>query len=305
MKSKKTNIITVNSISEVFDFLKLSKPKHPLIGLMKLEEMPPFSSFGEKSWIWNFYAISLKNGERCKVQYGQNYYDFTEGELSFFAPKQILTKPESSQNISGYTLLFHPDFIRNSSLAKKIKNYGFFSYSVNEALFMSEKEKKIIISVFENINYELNNSIDDFSQDVLISQIEVLLNYSIRFYKRQFITRKAVNHDLLTRMEDLLNNYFDSETTLKQGLPTVEYLASQLNMSPRYLSDMLRSLTGQNTQQHIHEKLIEIAKEKLSTTNLSVSEIAYELGFEYLQSFSKLFKTKTKLSPLEFRQSFN
>ena len=190
-------------------------------------------------------------------------------------------------------------------LAKKIKQYGFFSYSANEALHLSDKEKATIISIFKIIDEELNSRIDDFSQDVMISQIELLLNYANRFYKRQFITRKAVSNDLLQKLEEILDEYFNGEKSLSQGIPTVQYLSEKLNISPSYLSDMLRSLTGQNAQQHIHHKLIEKAKETLSTTNLSVSEVAYGLGFEHPQSFSKLFKTKTNLSPLEFRRSFN
>jgi AraC family transcriptional activator of pobA len=183
--------------------------------------------------------------------------------------------------------------------------YGFFSYSTNEALHLSEEEKTVITSIFKMIETELNSRIDDQSQNVVIAQIELLLNYANRFYKRQFITRKAVNHHLLQKLEDLLNSYFNSNASLSQGIPTVQYLAGELNLTPTYLSDMLRSLTGQNAQQHIHDKLIEKAKEKLSTTRLPVSEIAYALGFEHPQSFSKLFKLKTNLSPLEFRQSFN
>ncbi len=206
---------------------------------------------------------------------------------------------------TGHTLLIHPDFIRNYPLAKNIKNFGFFSYSVNEALHLSEKEKLIILTIFRNIEDELQSTIDDFSQDVIIAQIELLLNYSNRFYKRQFITRKAVNNDLLAKSEALLSGYFNNETSLMKGLPTVQYLAEQLNVSTHYLSDMLRSLTGQNAQQHIHDKLIEKAKEILSISNLSVAEVAYQLGFEHPQSFNKLFKSKTNLSPSEFRQSFN
>ncbi|WP_317126291.1 helix-turn-helix transcriptional regulator [Chryseobacterium sp. 3008163] len=169
---------------------------------------------------------------------------------------------------------------------------------------MSDKEKETIFSVFDNIKEELNNTIDDFSQDVIISYIEVLLNYSNRFYKRQFITRKAVNNDLLSKIEELLNVYFDKENGLNQGLPTVEFLATELRLSPRYLSDMLRSLTGQNAQQLIHEKLIEKAKDYLTTTQLSVAEIAYQLGFEHPQSFNKLFKNKTNQTPVQFKQGF-
>ena len=190
-------------------------------------------------------------------------------------------------------------------LAKKIKQYGFFSYSANEALHLSDHEKETILSIFKIIDDELKSRIDDFSQDVIISQIELLLNYCNRFYKRQFITRKAVNNDLLQKLEEILDDYFNDDKSLTQGIPTVQFISKRLNISPSYLSDMLRNLTGQNAQHHIHNKLIEKAKEKLSATSLSISEIAYELGFEHPQSFSKLFKIKTNFSPLEFRQSFN
>jgi AraC-like DNA-binding protein len=195
--------------------------------------------------------------------------------------------------------------LRNYPLAKNIKKYGFFSYDTNEALHLSDKEKTLIVGLLNNINDELNTAIDEISQDVIISYIEVLLNYSNRFYKRQFITRKVVNNDLLSKMEHLLEDYFNQQKTLTKGLPTVEFLASELNLSPHYLSDMLRNLTGQNAQQHIHEKLIEKAKEYLTTTSFSVSEVAYQLGFEHSQSFNKLFKKKTNMTPLSYKQSFN
>jgi len=201
--------------------------------------------------------------------------------------------------------LIHPDFFWNYPLAKKIKQYGFFSYAANEALHLSENEKATIFSIFKIIEEELNSRIDDFSQDVIISQIELLLNYSNRFYKRQFITRKAVSSDLLEKLDNLLDDYFEGEKSVNEGIPTVQYLSAKLNISPSYLSDMLRSLTGQNTQHIIHQKIIEKAKEKLSATNLSVSEVAYALGFGHPQSFNKLFKAKTKISPLAFRRSFN
>ena len=231
--------------------------------------------------------------------------DFDEGGLSFTAPNQIISSVEEEKDYSGYTLLIHPDFLRGYPLATKIKTFGFFSYAVNEALFLSDKEKQVIFSILDNVKEELNSRIDDFSQDVVISHIEVLLNYSNRFYKRQFLTRKAVNNDLLTEMESLLSQYFEHKITLDKGLPTVEYLAGQLKLSPRYLSDMLRSITGQNAQQHIHEKLIEKAKDYLTTTSLSVAEIAYHLGFEHPQSLNKLFKKKTNQTPVQFKQSFH
>jgi len=197
-------------------------------------------------------------------------------------------------------LYFHPDFIRNYTLGNSINQYGFFSYAVAEALFLSTKEKKIIGNLFSAIAKELESNIDYFSQDVLVSQIELLLNYSNRFYNRQFITRKTVN-----TLDNLLNEYFIKDVGLENGLPSVQYASTQLNLSQRYLSDMLNSLTGQNTQQYIQNKIIEQSKDLLSSTSFSVAEIAYKLGFEHPQSFSKLFKTKTNLSPLQFRQSFN
>ena len=207
--------------------------------------------------------------------------------------------------LNGYTLLFHPDFIRNSPLGKNIKKYGFFSYDTNEALHLSDSEKTTIIGLLTSIDNELHTAIDEMSQDVIVSYIDVLLNYSNRFYKRQFITRKTISSDLLLKVEETLDNYLDNAETLKRGLPTVDFLASQINVSTHYLSDMLRNLTGQNAQQHIHSKLIEKSKDFLISTNLSVAEIAYQLGFEYPQSFSKLFKKKTSLTPLEFKNSLN
>ncbi len=294
-----------SSISELHSALGFPKPLHPLISLVDYADIKsPYDEL-PKILLLDFLKISFKKSLTGKIKYGQEYYDFNEGGLSFISPNQIISSAEEEKDYSGYTLLIHPDFIRNYPLATKIKTFGFFSYSVNEALFLSDKEKQIIFSVFDHIKEELNSTIDDFSQDLVVSYIEVLLNYSNRFYKRQFLTRKAVNNDLLARMEQLLNAYFDKEEALKNGVPSVEYLASQLNLSPRYLSDMLRSLTGQNAQHYIHEKLIEKAKEYLTSTNISVAEVAYQLGFEHPQSFNKLFKNKTKLTPLEFKQAFN
>jgi len=294
-----------NSISELHKALGLPKPLHPLISLVNYADIKLPDEEIPKLLLLNFFKISYKFNFSGKIRYGQGYYDFNEGGLCFYSPLQVISSAEDGIDYSGYTLLIHPDFIRHYPLSEKIKQYGFFSYAANEGLFISDKEKQTLGSVFTNISRELDSSIDEFSQDLVVSYIEVLLNYSNRFYKRQFITRKAVNHDLLTKMEQVLDNYFEEDKGLNKGVPTVESLAGQLNVSPRYLSDMLRSLTGQNAQQHIHEKLIEKAKQYLSATQLSVSEIAYHLGFEHAQSFSKLFKSKTKSSPLEFRSSFN
>jgi AraC family transcriptional activator of pobA len=308
MKKEEVGHINMASLSDMHRAFGLPAPAHPLISFINgatnraiLSQMPTTSH------VLHFYKISYKPNLGGRLKYGQDYYDFDEGGLLFAAPNQIIGNHggNDAEVCSQYTLLIHPDFFWNYPLAKKIKQYGFFSYSTNEALHLSDKEKETIIAIFKIIEEELNSRIDDFSQDVIISQIELLLNYANRFYKRQFITRKAVSSDLLQKMEEVLDEYFNNEKSLSAGIPTVQYLSDKLNISPSYLSDMLRSLTGQNAQQHIHIKLIEKAKEKLSTTSLSVSEVAYELGFEHPQSFSKLFKTKTNLSPLEFRRSFN
>src|SRR5450432_1198442 len=293
-----------NSISELHRLLGLPKPLHPLVSLVDNTRIIIEKDQLPESFLFNFYKISYKINLRGKLRYGQNYYDFDEGGLVFTSPNQLLAIDDDSEYL-GNTLLIHPDFLRNYPLGKNIQHFGFFSYSVNEALHLSEKEKSVITNIFRNIDEELQLPIDDFSQDLIVSQIELILNYSNRFYKRQFNTRKAVNNDLLAKLENLLAEYFGDEKALMQGLPTVQYLAEQLNVSSHYLSDMLRSLTGQNAQQHIHNKLIEKAKEMLSISHLSVAEIAYQLGFEHPQSFNKLFKSKTNLAPSEFRQSFN
>jgi AraC family transcriptional activator of pobA len=294
-----------NSLSRLHKALDMPAPMHPLVSLMNnvegaipLEKLP-------SPHILSFYKISYKMNFKGKFKYGQHYYDFDEGGMFFVSPNQITGGHAPLSDQSGYTLLFHPDFLLGYELAKKIKEYGFFSYSINEALHLSEKEKTTIISVFQSIEEELKGRIDNFSQDVVISQIELLLNYANRFYSRQFITRKAVGSNFLQKVEGVLHAYFQSPHLQKQGLPTVQFLSSQLNVSASYLSDMLRSLTGQNAQQHIHNHLIEKAKEQLSTSQASISEIAYELGFEHPPSFSKLFKLKTSMSPLDFRRSFN
>jgi AraC family transcriptional regulator, transcriptional activator of pobA len=294
-----------NSLSRLHKALDIPAPMHPLVSLINnaegtipLEKLP-------NPHILSFYKISYKMNFQGKFKYGQHYYDFEEGGMFFVSPNQITGGHAPLSDQSGYTLLFHPDFLLGYELAKKIKAYGFFSYSINEALHLSEKEKNTIISVFESIEEELKGRIDNFSQDVVISQIELLLNYANRYYSRQFITRKAVSSDLLQKVEDILHGYFRSPHAQKQGLPTVQSLSTQLHVSASYLSDMLRSLTGQNAQQHIHNHLIEKAKEQLSTSQASISEIAYDLGFEHPQSFSKLFKLKTSMSHLDFRRSFN
>lgn len=304
MKKEDDTPLTFDSLSDAHRALGLPLPKHPLISLIN-STTPVESSGPLHSHVLKFYKISYRPTLSPKIRYGQGHYDFDEGGLLFAAPNQVIGgNSEDVRECSLYTLLIHPDFLWNYPLARKIKQYGFFSYTANEGLHLSDQEKATIIAVFQMIEEELNSRIDSLSHDVVISQIELLLSYADRFYQRQFITRKAVSNDLLHQLETILEAYFADERSISEGIPTVHYLAEKLNLSPSYLSDMLRSLTGRSAQQHIHDKLIEKAKERLSTTNLSVSEVAYALGFEHPQSFSKLFKTKTTLSPLEFRRSF-
>jgi AraC family transcriptional regulator, transcriptional activator of pobA len=302
--------VRIKTISEFHQFRGLPKPEHPLISVVDYSAIKHDVDIKELSWILDFYSISIKRTSNAMIKYGQQEYDFDEGVMFFMAPGQVFSvtvDPNINKRTkhTGWILLIHPDFLWNTSLAKNIKNYDFFDYSVNEALFLSEKEENILHQIIENIQQEYQSNIDKFSQNIIISQIETLLNYAERFYQRQFITRKISNHKILDSLEELLDDYFKNEDLTSKGLPSVQFVGDRLNVSPSYLTGLLKVLTGQSTQQHIHEKLIEKAKEKLSTTQLSVSEIAYELGFEHPQSFSKLFKSKTDLSPLEFRQSFN
>lgn len=302
------------TIGEYHKIMGLPAPAHPLVSVIDLESIKQLpdgwlAKIDRSNLVFDFYNIALKRNLHAKFKYGQQKYDFDEGVMFFMTPSQVfgIKMDESDKKLhrpTGWTLLIHPDFLWNTSLAKTIHQYQFFGYAANEALMLSEKEETILNDLIKNLEREYLSNIDDFSKDVMVSQIELLLNYSNRFYNRQFITRKQTNHDLLIKFNDLLDDYFDCQNETQNGLPTVGYLANKLNISPNYLSDMLRHLTGQNAQQHIHNKLIERAKEVLSTTSLSVTEISYRLGFEHPQSFSKLFKNKTNVSPLKFRSSF-
>ncbi|SDG19596.1 AraC-type DNA-binding protein [Pedobacter terrae] len=292
----------INSISEFHRLLSLPEPRHPLVSVINLAKSIFLEDEIWKGFVNRFYCVALKREAKGKIRYGQQHYDYDKGVLSFTAPNQV--QQLDLQNMecgSGYLLIFHPDFLLQHPLANSIHQYGFFDYAVNEALHLSAEEEDDLISILHKIDKECQH-IDKHTQEIILTQIESLLKYSNRFYERQFLTRKNNNLALLTRFEQLIDDYFNSDVN---GLLTVQYIAGQMNLSPNYLSDLLRIHTGQNTKQHIHEKLIAKAKEKLSTTNLSVSEIAYALGFEHAQSFSTLFKKKTSLSPLEFRQAFN
>ncbi|SFO75742.1 Helix-turn-helix domain-containing protein [Chitinophaga sp. YR627] len=301
-----------STISEFLQFRQLPQPEHPLICVFKVESVERLLIEEPKSWVYDFYAIGLKrvsNAKDARLKYGQQQYDFDNGIMSFVAPGQVLSLSLDDHvkaiKQSGWMMLIHPDFLWNTSLAQTINRYDFWDYTVHEALFLSEREEATLGHIMQEVQRECQSNIDKFTRNIIISHIETLLNYADRFYHRQFITREKANHQILERLEKLLNDYFESDDLVSKGLPTVGYLAQSLNLSPKYLSSLLKVLTGENTQQHIHRKVIEKAKEKLSTTDLSVSEIAYELGFEHIQSFSKLFKTKTNQSPMAFRQSFN
>jgi AraC-like DNA-binding protein len=299
----------IKTIDEFHRLRGFSKPEHPLISIVEAQNASHLPTGEAELLALDFYIIALKRVlGKSRLKYGQQDYDFNEGIMSFLSPNQVFSVvPDSREGLkqSGWVLLIHPDFLWNTPLANTIRKYEFFDYSVTEALFLSAKEERTILGIIEAIQSEYQSTIDNFSQDITIAHLETLLRYAERFYHRQFLTRRKANHQILQCLEKLLAAYFDSDDLITKGLPSVHYISGQLNVSVSYLSRLLKTLTGQTTQQHIHDKLIEKAKEKLSTTELSINEIAYGLGFEHSQSFSKLFKTKTKVSPLAFRQSFN
>lgn len=292
----------IQSISQLHQLLRIDKPDNPLVSVIDFSQITCFSDEQLRSVIYNFYCIALKKNFQGKMRYGQNTYDFDEGVMTFFAPGQVVTTEiVDDLRLTGWWLVMHPDFVQDAPLARKIKTYDYFSYAVHEALHLSAKEETILDFIVSTIKQEIGAAIDTYSYDIISSQIQVLLDYCARFYNRQFISRKLVNKTSLARFEDALNRYVNSALLAESGPPSVQYLADQLAMSPSYLSSMLRSLTGQNAQQHIHNRLIEKAKELLITTELTVSEVAYLLGFAHAQSFNKLFKNKTRQSPLRFR----
>ena len=297
----------VSSISAMHQFLGLKRPANPLISVFNFDEVKLEPETILSAITTDFYVIALKKdcaGGKCK--YGQQYYDFDDGIMYFIAPHQVLQFEDVLLNsVRGFVLVVHQDFLHGYALASQIREYGYFSYTANEALHLSEKEEKSIMDIIHNIEQEIDANMDSYTQDLLVSNLDLLLKYCDRFYNRQFLTRKKVNNDLLSKLEALLDDYFKNEKQIVKGIPTVHFVAEQLHLSANYLSDMLRVQTGQTTQQHIQNRLIEKAKELLSTTEMSVSEIAYHLGFEHPQSFHRLFKNRTSVSPLEFRVSFN
>jgi AraC-like DNA-binding protein len=296
-------IIEFNSISSALHAMGLEKPKHPLVSVFNHRDIKNGPQFAGKSIVSSFYIMEYKDGATSSFEYGRTTYDFEEGTLIFLAPKQVLKVNEwyERDSVNGWTLLFHPDLIRKSQLGQNIDSYSFFSYETNEALHISDEEKKIVDGLKDKIVQEYSQNIDRQSQKLIVTSIELLLDYCTRYYNRQFFTRENLNKDIITRFETMMKAYYESNKPLEQGMPSVKYCGEFLNMSPNYFSDLLKKETGRNAQDHIHFFVIERAKTQLLNTEASISHIAYDLGFEYPQNFSKLFKKKTGISPSEFR----
>ena len=301
----KNKYVDIESISDLHNFYGHSKPKHPLISIIDLKEIDANNRPKDSTlYRLGFYTIFFKTN-RGVLKYGKSNYDFDEGSLIFTAPYQVISTSPTLQFDEGWGFFFHPDLLNTSALGKKISSYSFFSYDSNEALHISEDEKQIIKECIGNIKREYSQNIDKHTERLIQSNIELFLNYCNRFYDRQFFTRSPVNNDIVQRFEKTLKDYFSQDTLIEAGLPDVKYLASRLNLSPNYLSDLLNKYTGKTTQEHIHLQLIDKAKVLLCSTDKSVSEIAYELGFDYPSHFTKIFKRKTNLTPIQFKRSFN
>lgn len=295
-------IIHLSDISEINRFVK-SSTRHPLVSIVDFSKADEYIEEGTRISA-DFYSIMFKNYCTNQLKYGRQSLDFQDGNLICIAPRQILTMDteiEMKEDRTGWGLFFHPDLLRGTSLANKMSEYSFFSYDVTEALHLSDKEKSILLDCINKIEYELDQNIDNHSQKLIVSNIELLLNYCSRFYGRQFITRKNSNSNIIAQVESVLKEYFNSTRVREQSLPTVKYLSERVNLSAGYLSDLLKKETGMTAQDHIHYYLIEEAKNILLNSDQSVSEIAYSLGFEYPQYFSKLFKQKTGKTPEEYR----
>lgn len=298
------DIIRIDTISQVHEILGLEKPRHPLVSVMPIDKRMADYDYGDATYVLGFYLISLKAGICGEITYGRNTYDFQEGTMIFTKPGQALSFKASGEAVEhgGWTLLFHPDLIRKSELGKQIDSYSFFSYETHEALHLSDEERSTVTDLAKKIENEYRQNIDRHTQKLIIANIELLLDYCTRYYDRQFYVRTNFNQDIVTRFECLLRDYFDSEQSLELGLPTVKYCGEQLNMSSSYLSDLLKKETGRTAQQHIQDVVIDRAKTQLLGSTEQISQIAYGLGFEYPQHFSKLFKTKTGMSPAQYRK---
>ncbi len=295
-----TDIIQIKTITQLHEMIGAKKPKHPLISIIDYDKINLPAEKYYQRFSMDFYSISLKNGE-CGITYGRKHYDFEEGVMIFTAPHQTVTVDSETNNSSGWGMYFHPDLIRNSNLGQHINDYSFFTYNSVESLHISDEEKSIIINCVSNIKKEYNQYIDDYSQTLLVSNLELLLNYCMRFFGRQFNTRTNHHQSIVTQFENYIYDYFNDNNLSENGLPTVQNCAEQVNLSPNYLSDLLKKETGKTAQEHIHLMMIEKAKSLLVNSSQSVKEIAYNLGFEYPHYFSRIFKSKTGQTPVAFR----
>jgi AraC-like DNA-binding protein len=298
------DFIRVNTIHEAHEFFGIEEPDHPLVSVYKHDELTQNPEYIGKPIILNFYQIVFKMCSPGSIGYGRNSYDFQEGSMMLVKPGQVIKMGKWKDNdaAGGWSLIFHPDLIRKSDLGKTIDNYTYFSYSVNEALHLSKNERKSITELVQKIKKEYDQNIDKHSQELIIANIEMILKYCNRYYDRQFYTRTNLNKDFVSKFESLLKNYYKEGKALDSGVPTVKYCGLELNMSPHYLSDMLRKETGRSAQEHIYTYLIELAKTRLLNSTEAISQIAYDLGFQYPQHFSKLFKKKTGITPNSFRK---
>ncbi|MGK0365798.1 MAG: AraC-like DNA-binding protein [Saprospiraceae bacterium] len=297
-------MISHKSISQLSEGMGLGKPTHPLITIIDTSKLAYGEEMIGQKFSNDLYCIALKDAS-CGIDYGRNHYDFNDGVLVFIAPLQVitLTKVQELNQVKGWMLYFHPDLIRNTTLGSRIDDYSFFSYKVHEALHLSEQEEKILANCIDMIQTEIKERIDNHSQQVIVSNIELLLNYCSRYYERQFNTRVAHNNDVVSKVESLLKDYYTSGKLLESGPPTIQYLAENCHLSPSYLSDLLKKETGRTAKDHINDFLVDKAKNLLLRSNDSISGIAYELGFNYPHYFSRIFKKKTGLTPQEYRDN--
>lgn len=300
-----SEIIRVNSITQIHETLGLEKTKHPLVAVYSHDNLKPNKDLLGKTMAIDLYQVTYKMCSEGSFTYGRNTYDFEEGTMVFMKPGQVVSfqndHHRENESTGGWSLFFHPDLIRKSQLGLHIDDYNFFSYDVNEALHLSDDEKKTIAEIRDKIITEYSQNIDKHSQKLIIANIELMLDYCTRFYDRQFYTRENLNKDVVSKFEHLLKEYYNNGLALETGIPSVKYCGTELNMSSNYLSDLLKKETGRNAQEHIHNFVVDKAKTILLNTTDSVSQVAYELGFEYPQHFSKVFKKKTGMSPAEYR----
>ncbi|ULQ50768.1 helix-turn-helix domain-containing protein [Flavihumibacter fluvii] len=300
------SVLNIKTIRD-YNVLVGQETLHPLVSVIDFSKIKSYKQPAVQTLNFSFYAVFLKDNEHCEIRYGRNNYDYQEGTLIFIAPGQVVSIEDDGEDYqpSGYALLFHPDLIRGTLLGQHMNDYTFFSYDVHEALHLAESERQVVMECFNKINYEFKQMIDKHSKKLILSNIELFLNYCVRFYDRQFITRDHANTGVLEKFEGLVDEYFSSDKPQETGIPSVSYFASTLHLSPNYFGDLVKKETGKTAQEYIQAKLIDVAKEKIFDPAKSVSEIAYELGFNYPQHFTRLFKKKVGVSPKEYRRSVN